>query len=248
MTKRSYRTFQALILAGLGIYLLSKVIDGRILLYINQRFVILILLASFVFLFLAQLAMRERISEDGVEGSHDHSLDGETNLSGWVLWLLALPIIIGLFSPERPLSSNALQIRGINVSSSLSVQQGATDALGIPSSQRSVLDWIRVVNQNPDGEGIIGEKADVTGFVYHDTRLGKNQFMVSRFSIACCVADAIAMGMVVNWPDASNLVDNQWVRVIGTSDLLALEGKPLPVINADQVELIPEPEQPYLFP
>jgi hypothetical protein len=37
MSLRAYRTFQGLVLAALGLFLLSKLWDGSVLLYINQR-------------------------------------------------------------------------------------------------------------------------------------------------------------------------------------------------------------------
>jgi putative membrane protein len=251
MNLRSYRAFQALILAGLGIYLFSKVMDGRILLYINRRFVLLVLLAGLGLLFLAQLVFRERQNiiahhpEDGEIDDHDHQ---DRSRQGWMLWLMALPLIIGVFAPERSLSSGAVQMRGINTSSTLAIRSGSTRALDIPSTQRSVLDWIRAASEVKDGKLVAGEAADVTGFVYHDLRLEKTQFMVGRFSIACCVADAVAMGMIVSWPEAAALPDNRWVRVRGTIQLVDLDGTLVPGIAAEKIDNIPEPEQPYLFP
>ena len=32
--------------------------------------------------------------------------------------------------------------------------------------------------------------ANVVGFVYQDDRFGEDEFMVSRFTVSCCVADA----------------------------------------------------------
>jgi putative membrane protein len=251
MSLRSYRAFQALILAGLGIYLFSKIMDGRILLYINRRFVILVFLAALGFIFLAQLIFRERqkmnmdFNEPGEPHTHEHE---EHSRQGWMLWLVAIPLIIGLLAPQRSLSVSALQMRGINTNSTLAIRSGATRALDIPSTERSVLDWIRAASEEPDEKLVAGQMADVTGFVYHDLRLGKTQFMVGRFSIACCVADAVAIGMIVNWPEAAGLPQNQWVRVQGTVRLVVLDGKSLPGIDARQINLIPEPEMPYLFP
>lgn len=241
MNLRAYRTFQAMILAALGIYLLSKVYDGRILLYINQRFVILVLLAAFGLLALAQVVLHER-PDVGSQAAEQPA-----GRPGWALWLVVLPLLAGLLVPARPLGVSALANRGINTGAGLTARagSGALNAIAIPSTQRSVLDWIRISN---DGNLAPGEMADVVGFVYHDGRLPENQFLVGRFSIACCVADAVALGMVVSWPDAAGLPDNRWVRVAGPLQVYSLEGRNLPMIAAQRVEIIPEPEQPYLFP
>jgi putative membrane protein len=252
MSLRSFRAYQALILAGLGIYLISKVMDGRILFYINRRFVILVLLAGLGFIFLAQLVFRERqrltTSVDEEASAHQHAHQENQSGQGWMLWLVAVPLIVGMLAPERSLSGSAVQMRGINTSSSLAIRGAATRALDIPSTQRSVLDWIRAASEEKDGARIEGQAADITGFVYHDPRLEKTQFLVGRFSIACCVADAVAVGLVVTWPESATILDNRWVRVRGTIHMVDFDGAQLPGIRADQVEYIPEPEQPYIFP
>jgi putative membrane protein len=255
MNLRTYRTFQALIMGSLGIYLFTKVVDGRILFYINQRFVLLVLFGAVGLLFIAQLVMRERPSAQEAEHEHgpdcdhhDHEHTAGSERQGWALWLLALPLLFGILIPERSLSVSALQTRGITTTANLSIRGASTNALEIPSTQRSVLDWIRAVGETEDTAVLEGQMADVTGFVYHDIRLDSDQFMIGRFSIACCVADAVALGMVANWPEAADLPDNRWVRVRGPVRMVELDGRKLPSIDVQDVEIVPEPSQPYLFP
>jgi len=248
MNLRAYRTYQALILGGLGIFLFSKVINGRVLLYINQRFVILVLLAAVALIFLAQFILRERPPAQAEAQESGRQNGWQNGQAGWALWLLALPLLIGILAPERPLGAGVLAVRGISTTSTYVIQSASTRALEIPSTQRSVLDWIRAVNEAPDHSAFAGQPADVTGFVYHDSRLGPGQFMVARFSIACCVADASAIGMVVDWSESAALQSNQWVRVRGPVHIIEMESKPIAAIQAVSLEPIPEPVQPYLFP
>lgn len=230
------------------------------MLYINQRFVPLVLLAGVGMLFLAQVMLRERPSSTSVQelqagethSGHDHE-QGEDRRSGWMLWLVALPLLIGVLVPVRPLSSSALSSRGVNFSAGPGARTSAgsgseNGVVLLPPEQRSVLDWLRRFGEGSHPSSPDGEAADITGFVYHDPRLETTQFMVSRFAIACCVADAMALGMVVDWPGAEGLPDNQWVRVRGTVYGLQMDGKTIPAIHASQVEAVPAPEQPYLFP
>lgn len=249
MNTRSYRTFQALILAALGIFLLAKVMDGRVLLYINQRFVLLVFFAAVGMIILAQLALRERPGAANMDAppehaGHSHAEAGDRQ--GWVLWLVALPVLIGLLAPERPLGASALSSRGMNITSRIAPSEVA-QIIEVPSTQRSVLDWIRLFGDAEDPSIYEEQEADVTGFVYHDARLGENQFMAGRFTITCCVADAVALGMIVEWPAAASLPDNQWVRVRGPVQTVVIEGKSIPSILAREIEIVPQPELPYLF-
>ncbi len=260
MKLRTYRTFQALVLAGLGIFFLARLVDGKILLYINQRFIFLILLGAVGFLWIAQVVMRARpLESDDVEQStgehneddhqHEHAHAEGNGRSGFALWIIALPLLIGVLIPARPLGTFEIATRGINTSAPLSVRGDVeSEAIEIPSTQRNVLDWIRAFNYADNPAEFEGQLADVTGFVYQDIRLEAQQFMVGRFSLTCCVADAVALGLVVDWPEAASLENNRWVRVRGPIAVLELDGKTVPLVRAEQVESIPSPEQPYLFP
>src|SRR5512147_123580 len=98
MSMRAYRTFQALVLALLAIYLLERVGDGRILLYINRRYVFLAMGAALLLMVVAQAVLRSRgegrtyppgplpSREGGEEEEHEHAGEGR---KGWVLWLMA---------------------------------------------------------------------------------------------------------------------------------------------------------------
>jgi len=103
MTPRTYRTYQALILGAAGIFLLFGVMDGRFIEYIHQRSVMLVVLAAAGMLILAQLVLRERPApEESSEQaeSRPHGPAGG-NRQGWMLWLMALPLLIGVLTPER---------------------------------------------------------------------------------------------------------------------------------------------------
>lgn len=244
-----YRTLQALILAGLGFGLLVKIMDGRVLLYIHQRFVVLVLLAALAMIALAQIILRERTqtAEDG----DTHTPHAASRSAAWGLWLTALPLLVGLLVPERPLGAGALETRGIFTTTGTRAFGGAAASAALPSTQRTILDWVRVYGEAQDeaaAAAYTGQEADVSGFITHDARLASEQFLVGRFAISCCVADASALGMVVAWPDAARMTDNRWVRVRGPVRPLSLDGRIVPAIDARDVELIPEPALPYLFP
>lgn len=103
MNSRTYRTYQALILGAAGIFLLFGVMDGRFIEYINQRSVMLVVLAAAGMMILAQLVLRERPAPEEISGQAEGRLRGAAggNRQGWMLWLMALPLLIGVLAPER---------------------------------------------------------------------------------------------------------------------------------------------------
>ena len=86
------------------------------------------------------------------------------------------------------------------------------------------------------------------GFVYRDIRLEEGQFMVARFAISCCVADASAIGVIVQWPKAAALAQDSWVHVKGKFAIQTFDGQRTPILVADNVEPTNQPARPYLYP
>jgi uncharacterized repeat protein (TIGR03943 family) len=120
--------------------------------------------------------------------------------------------------------------------------------LTIVPAKRNVLDWVRAINADPDPAALNGEQADVIGFVYRDDRFGNDQFLLARFTITCCVADAMAIGLVVQSPEAASLAADSWVHVQGAFEDGKLGDEPTPVLVAADIAPVQAPEQPYLYP
>lgn len=267
LTLRTQHALQALILAGLGIFLLEKFWSGSLFWYINQRFAILTVLAAMGLLALAQSVSRRRAARPP---NHEHDLEhghaqdhepaaGESghlheghshgSLSPWALLAVALPVLLGVLIPARPLGSSAMSNKGLNAAAPLAgANGGQPQRLDLAPTDRTVLDWVRAFNYEADPSVFTGQPADVIGFVFHDGRLGENQFFTGRFAVSCCVADAAGIAVVTEWPNSASLPDNTWVRVRGTVQVAQLDGRALPLVIADSVETVPEPEQPYLYP
>lgn len=259
MKPRTYRFLQALLLIGLGNYLLFTVLSGRILWYINSRFVWLTVLGVVV-LALSGLVILLKVLQTPETGNggedpahihtsaHDHEHEHGQFSVGPIL-LLLFPILLGVIIPVRPLSAASVQNRGVSMNATIANREtSAGYALIVEPENRTVLDWIRIFNYEPDLTPFFGQTANVVGFVYRDARFPQNHFMVSRFAVTCCVADAFALGMVVEWAGTDNLPTDSWVRVKGPVNLLDLDGQRLPLIRAESIQIVDAPDEPYLFP
>lgn len=62
---------------------------------------------------------------------------------------------------------------------------------------------------------IYNQSYRLTGFVYKDPRLTKNQFVITRFVITCCIVDAQPIGIIAESPDAATLKADSWLEVEG---------------------------------
>jgi putative membrane protein len=154
---------------------------------------------------------------------------------------------MGLAFPNRTLSARALANRGLSAAAPGRAASVAAPAASSAREGKSVLAWLQEFSRNGP-EPSIGKDVDVIGFVYRDARTPADQFWVARYTLACCVADASGIGMVVRgFSQGAALEEGSWVRVRGKIALGELNGEKLPVIVAEAVEPTAEPAQPYLF-
>ena len=251
MPKQLYRSFQALILLALCIFFASKTASGQLTYYINLRFVPLTIFGVILLAVLAQTMFNEikRVRHEREnESEHDHDHDHDHAPAPANLLFMLVPLLIGVLIPARPLDSSALDTKGFNTNAPLVSADSSAQLFETDSEERNILDWIKLFNYEKDPTQFIGQKASVIGFVYSDDSLAKNQFFVSRFVISCCAADGFAIAMVGEWDQAHTLEKDSWVLVKGPVQVITLHGQSVPLIEAESVQVVPVPEQPYLIP
>jgi uncharacterized repeat protein (TIGR03943 family) len=250
--------------------LYSRLANGTLYFYIAQRFVGFTLIAI-VGLIVVGISYHidhknrhdghseedpDRMSYEHAQDEHMHDLHthdrhvySQTLSWGGALLMLS-PVLLGLITPARPLGSAALANREINISAKPS---------GLPTSVRTaaektplemnILDWSQRFHGVEDAaRQFAGEQARVVGFVFRDERFTEDSFLVTRFVVRYCAADSSAVGLVVRWPQTAQLQADQWVEVQGRFAPASFEGKPTPVLHAENVVAVDVPNQPYLYP
>ncbi len=249
MTPHRYRTLQGWISLSLGGFLTFQLLTGRLQWYIHQRFFPLTLLAI-AGLFLIGVVLLQT-GRHATADAHQH---GETDdhqhastPSGWLLLIALLPLLIGLLSPAEPLSTSALSAKGVSAAAPI-LNSAQTRQFDLLDQERTILEWTRLFNSQIAPTSYLGQKANVIGFAYHDPRLPPDQFLLSRFVIVCCAADAFALGMVVTWEQSDSLQNDAWIKVKGPVQAITLGQQRLPLIQAESVEMVAPPAQPYLYP
>jgi uncharacterized repeat protein (TIGR03943 family) len=241
-----------LLMVLLGLYFIDTLISGRVTIYVNQNFQWLAGFAGVAFLLLGIVGIVELMrmpapnATDALE--RDPKAHTHGNAPSWpVLSIIAVPLALGILVPARPLGASAVNGDGLTTSIAVAQQGGAT--FSIPPSERNMMDWLRSFGSSTDMSEFNGQEAEIVGFVYHDVRLNdKTQFFAMRFIVSCCVADATSIGLVVEWPDAATLQSDGWVKVTGKFQAQDVAGQEVPVLIAENVESVEQPEHPYLYP
>jgi uncharacterized repeat protein (TIGR03943 family) len=257
LTPRVQTTLKTLIPIGLGLYLLSRIVTGTLYYYINNRFMLLVIVGCaglFLLGFGYWLARRiegEHHLQHTHGGDHDHGHSHSPPLTLATVALLSLPIVLGFGVPAQPLGTAAMANREVNLdlSAGSAIPAAVRAGTAKPAAAKNLLDWHNQLRSTADPvEEMTGQPVKVTGFVFRDERFAPQQFMVTRYTVSCCVADASIVGLVVEWPDAASLALDQWVEVDGIFASGQFAGAPYPVVVADSITEVAIPNQPYLFP
>lgn len=245
---RFQNAVKALVLLALALFFYTRLANGTLFFYINQRFMIYTIFAIVGLVLVAisyrPAARRGEIEREDAPHSH-HRL-------GWGgLTLLLLPMVLGVLIPPQPLGAAAMDNREISITSQTrSVLPAAVRAAAQKNAtDRNLLDWLHAFTASPNpAQEFAGQPVDIVGFIYHDGRLGVDQVLINRFVVSCCVADASVVSMVVYSPEAAALPNDTWVQVQGILQPGDFAGSVLPVLAADRIVPAPMPDQPYLYP
>jgi putative membrane protein len=230
-------SLKALTLLGLGLYLYSRIFTGTLLFYINQRFAWLVMIAGVVLMAIGA-SYRYRSNHDHTHHTHAFSWGG--------VLLIGLLIALGLLVPPKPLGAAAMGNREVNMGTLVSSQ--GNSVIATRAGEKNILDWLIAFQNTPDPAAFTNQPAHLIGFVYRDDRFNSDSFMLSRFVVSCCVADATAIGLIVRSPLAASLPGDQWVEVSGHFEPGQFSGKPTPILITEAITRTTAPNQPYLYP
>jgi uncharacterized repeat protein (TIGR03943 family) len=160
----------------------------------------------------------------------------------WILGAMVLPVVLVVALPPAVLGSFSAGKRAGFTASGIATPLG-----DIGTGQLTLID-VAAAQTTKEGETALAERAGeqvaFVGFVTRYADTPADEFLLTRYIITCCVADAtIAQVRVVNVPPGA-FQTNQWVEVKGTIYPLGREV----IVNASQVTSVARPSHPYLTP
>jgi uncharacterized repeat protein (TIGR03943 family) len=232
-----------------GLYFIDLALPGGDLgNYINvNNFGWLTWVGAAILLTIATLNTIDLMRQAKPDHHHDHDHATAGSFGSWLfLGVLAIPLVLGLGVSSKPLGADAI---GELSSDVRSVGLTTASQSVIPPENRNILDWLRSFATAEDMKALEGEPVkEVIGFVYRDARFAKSDdFMLVRFALSCCVADARPLGLVVEHPDSATYAQDTWLKVSGHIEIRSVDGVDTPVIVAETITVTSQPDQPYLY-
>ena len=230
------RRTESLLLAAMGITALVLSAGGGALVFIRPGLVPYVLASGVVLVLLAVApALRaERHAEQHAERDHHHSRRAP--------WLVMVPLLVLLVVAPGPLGASAASHAQRAVASQAGIYPavGPTVAGAVPMT---LAEYTSRALDDP-AHSLTGVPVRLVGFVVR-AKDGEG-FLLSRFTIFCCAADAEIQQVRILGP-ATTLAQNTWVTVTGTWPVTSAAAGSLPEMTAAAVVRVKRPHAPYEY-
>ncbi|MFC5530097.1 TIGR03943 family putative permease subunit [Cohnella yongneupensis] len=266
----SHYFIRSFILAAFAYFIVVLVRTDNLDLYIATRMQFIVKLTALGMYVIAaqQLYAGIRSWANHTHHSHaccdDHSHDLPNSwrasllLYGWFL----LPLVLALAVPDGMLGSAMAAAKGVQYSPEQVVMPESPSS---PFLQRFAKYGQQLIKQNPIGisderfietlttldlyrTAFIGKTIRLSGFVFREKGMNNHQFSATRFAVSCCSADAYPYGILINYGKAYLLESNEWVSVTGKLSTTNYNGKEIIEIDANVIQRIHIPDDPYVSP
>lgn len=237
---RFQQALKTALLLGLAVYFTVILINGNLANYINLRFAWLSVVAVLIFGALGVISLIATVR--GLPPARGDFVHERVDLP--IIMVMAVPLVLGTALPSAPLG-----VEAINGTVSMTAFAGRNvTAIVRDPLERNVLDWAREFTVSPSPATFNGQEADFIGFVYTEPGFPPEHFMVARFMVSCCVADASPLGLPVAYENTDTLPLGQWVQVRGHFVAGDFRGQTVPILQVETLAMIDQPPQPYLYP
>jgi uncharacterized repeat protein (TIGR03943 family) len=175
---------------------------------------------------------------------HGHAVRSDV---AWVrTGVLALPLLYVATGSGETLTTDALAKRmvgGVGSLTELGALGSIEDELGPQVRDRSMMTVLEIARR---AKALEGREVTTFGQVARGVGEPDGHFLLFRFVLTCCVADAQPVGILVDARDHGRPEKDQWWKVVGTVETTEVDGKPSYVLRAKVLQRISAPRNPYL--
>lgn len=238
-TERSAHVLGLVVLMLWAMAFTALLVSDRFRMYLVPAFKPLLILALVILsvCFVAKFAL-------GYSHGHDPARGAV-----WIrVVLLVLPLLYLAGGYGDSLGSYAFsqrQIAGtLGMAYTRNEGQGPAESPLPPSGKIVQKDLLQIAWNNRQ---LMDRKILTMGQVTWDTQAPEGHFVLFRFVINCCVADAQPVAFLVQFDNQDSLVEDAWVEVIGTLKTNEISGRPTIVIHGESVRVIDEPYDIYMY-
>jgi uncharacterized repeat protein (TIGR03943 family) len=158
--------------------------------------------------------------------------------TSWALGFIVFPAVVVLALPPTALGSYAASRRSLSAGFAGGPTLEAGDRVTLAAVAAGV--WSDEARRALVDRA--GSRVTFEGIVTRREGAPADEFVLTRFIVSCCVADALSVQVRIVGAPPGRFEEDQWVRVSGTFYPVGREV----VVDASSVRAIPQPEDPYL--
>ncbi len=236
-----FRLIRAGLLLGFGVLIVRLLATGQMRFYMSPGLNPLMVLTALLLLGMGfpelKGAWPARAAANRMRSELDLAL---------TFGLVALPLLLGSLVTPRALSSTALG--GMPVSKIVLAFSPGPLPSGIPPvPQRPIADFPELLSYLAQaGENGVNQHVRARGLVSRSDDLAPNEFVLLRYTIVHCVADAQPLGILIRAESGAAWTTDQWVEVEGRLASEPRGAERLVSIKAEQIVASDEPTDPYV--
>ena len=164
--------------------------------------------------------------------------------------ILALPLAYLSIGRGVSLGSSAFDHRWAGPSAAASANASSEPKV-VPTAPESAVQEASLVDLCWNSEAYEGQNVAVEGMLRHEPdvaqRYGGNGWLLYRFVVSCCAADAQPVAVMLVGDMSTNWPADAWVRGTGRFTLRPGQPRPVPILEMGAVDSIPKPRNPYLY-
>ncbi|MDQ4005479.1 MAG: TIGR03943 family protein [Actinomycetota bacterium] len=205
-------------------------VTGRTSLYLSSRTAWVVPVGAIVL----TLASTGRLLTARTEGAEPLS-----RRATWATVFILIPVAAILALPPVALGSYAASRRSL----ASGAVAGSTD---LETGGQVTLASVAAAGWSDEARRALlergGSRVSFVGRVTHREGQAADEFLLTRFIVSCCVADALSVQVRVVGAPPGRFAENDWVRVEGIFYPVGREV----IVDASRISPIPQPDDPYL--
>lgn len=263
---KSEYLFRFFVFTGYSWWLFNLYISGTIIYYIHVRFFNLVLFTATIMLVFAIMQILGAFSKDSLHSLTDYQSSccgahSNQSVKPWpavtkkVLSYLVFiaPLCFGLLFAPHALDPVMAERRGFDVNLPNLQDKATAEITLVIEDNRIVVDYENYTIfadelwGNP--QKYLDIEVNAVGFLFKPPWLSlpDRQYILGRYLIHCCVADATVAGFLVEMPASYQAANLDWVIISGRIVITDFGDEKTGAIIVEQYEITDEPLDPYLY-
>lgn len=241
-----------LVFLGLAGFYYLLLVSGRVNLYVHPR-ILPFIKASMVFMVVISLFLLLSMFKGSIIKKKKRS---------YVIFLIPLIMTLGMGSDV--VTPSLLEKPSFDIRKEISLKNKEIDHSGHDHSKDSHegvheidINNKRIVVEDKnymfflneaynDYDEYLGKEIEITGFIYKDDSLKKNELALLRVMMVCCSADTQIVGLICDYEGTLKFNNDTWVRAVGViEEIDSLEGV---ILNIKSFERVNKPKNEYVYP